>query len=60
MKTTLLIPVMNEIEGMKIIMPRINRGWIDQILIVDGGSTDGSAEYAAQNGYEVYFQKKKG
>ena len=46
MKTTLLIPTVNEIEGMKIIMPRIKKEWVDEILIVDGGSTDGTLEYA--------------
>ena len=35
MKTTLLIPTLNEIQGMKVIMPQIDRNWVDQILIVD-------------------------
>ena len=37
---TLLVPTLNEIDGMKAIMPRVKRGWVDQILILDGGSTD--------------------
>ncbi len=45
---------------MKIIMPKIKREWCDQILIVDGNSTDGTAEWARENGYEVYVQKKPG
>ena len=60
MKVTLLIPTLNEIDGMKIIMPRINRDWVDQILILDGGSTDGTIEYAKEQDYEVYVQKKRG
>ncbi|HPG30072.1 MAG TPA: glycosyltransferase family 2 protein [bacterium] len=60
MKSTLLIPVLNEAEGMKQIMPKINRNWFDQILIVDGGSKDGTLEYAEQNGYQIIRQKKKG
>ena len=51
---------LNEIEGMKFIMPQIDRSWVDQILVVDGGSTDGTIEWAQANGYEVYVQKKKG
>lgn len=60
MKTTLLIPTLNEIDGMKAIMPRVKKDWCDQILILDGGSTDGTVEYAKEKGYEVYIQKKKG
>lgn len=60
MKTTLLITVMNEIEGMKTILPRIQRDWVDEILVVDGGSTDGSVEYARSLGFQVLRQKSKG
>lgn len=60
MKTTLLIPVFNEIKGMKEIMPRINRQWCDQILVVDGGSSDGTIEYCKEKGYQILAQKKKG
>lgn len=60
MKTTLLIPTLNEIDGMKQIMPRIKKEWVDEIVIVDGGSTDGTVEYARQHGYRVIMQQKPG
>lgn len=60
MTTTLLIPTLNEIEGMKAVMPKIDRSWCDQILVVDGGSTDGTADWARAAGYEVYVQKEPG
>ena len=60
MKTTLLIFTLNEIDGMKAIMPRIRKEWCDQILIVDGKSQDGTVEYARSLGYEVVIQNKKG
>lgn len=60
MKVTLLIPTLNEIGGMKQIMPRIKKEWYDQLIILDGGSTDGTVEYARNNGYFVYVQKTKG
>lgn len=60
MKTTLVIPTMNEIDGMRKIMPRIKREWVDQILIVDGGSKDGTIEYAKENKYEIIVQKTRG
>lgn len=60
MKVTLIIPTLNEIAGMKVIMPRIKREWCDQTIILDGGSTDGTIEYARGQGYFVYVQKKPG
>ena len=45
---------------MKVIMPKIKREWVDQILFLDGGSTDGTVEWAREHGYDVYVQKEPG
>ncbi|MBK8015762.1 MAG: glycosyltransferase family 2 protein [Betaproteobacteria bacterium] len=60
MRTTLLVMTLNEIDGMRAIMPQVNRSWCDQIIVVDGGSTDGTIEWSRENGYEVYIQKQRG
>src|ERR1039457_5602197 len=60
MKITLFVLTYNEIEGMKAIMPRIKEEWVDQIIIADGGSTDGTLEYARQQRYTVFVQREKG
>lgn len=60
MTVTLLIPTLNEIDGMRAIMPRLRREWVDQILVVDGNSTDGTAEYAREQGYTVHVQTGSG
>jgi glycosyltransferase involved in cell wall biosynthesis len=60
MKTTLLVLTQNEINGMKAIMPLIKKEWCDQTIIVDGGSTDGTIEWAREQGYFVYIQKQPG
>jgi len=60
MKVTLLIPTLNEIGGMKATMPLIKKEWYDQLLIVDGNSTDGTIEFCKEQGYEIYIQKQKG
>lgn len=57
---TLVVMTLNEIDGMRVIMPRIRREWVDQILVLDGGSTDGTVEWARENGYEVYQQQRAG
>jgi len=59
-KITLIVPTLNEIEGMKDIMPRVRREWFDQILIIDGRSTDGTVEYARERGYQVFVQENVG
>ena len=60
MKVTLLIPTLNEIGGMRQIMRRIKKEWVDEILVVDGGSTDGTVEYAKELNCKIGFQKSKG
>jgi glycosyltransferase involved in cell wall biosynthesis len=60
MRTTLFIPVRNEITGIQVIMPRINKDWVDEILVVDGNSTDGTREYFEERGYKVVRQKSVG
>jgi glycosyltransferase involved in cell wall biosynthesis len=60
MTTTLLIPTLNEIIGMKEIMVKVKKEWVDQIIVLDGGSTDGTVEYAKERGYSVYVQKQIG
>lgn len=57
---TLLVFTLNEIEGMKAVMPKIEKGWCDQIIVIDGGSTDGTLEYAKERGYFILNQKTKG
>lgn len=59
MKTTLLVPVRNEIEGMRAILPRIKREWVDEVIVIDGGSKDGSFEYAQSLGFNVLRQKSR-
>lgn len=60
LNVTLFVPVLNERACMEKIMPRIPHGLFAQILVVDGGSKDGSAEWAKAQGYDVVYQKPKG
>lgn len=55
-----MVVAKNEEEGMRIIMPQVKTEWIDQVLVVDGQSTDGTVEYARSMGYDVYVQQKPG
>ena len=57
---SLLVFTLNEIDGMRAVMPKIRSDWVDEIIIVDGGSTDGTIDYAQEMGYQIYVQKQKG
>jgi glycosyltransferase involved in cell wall biosynthesis len=57
---SLWMPVLNEIEGLKIILPQIDRSLFDEIVIIDGGSTDGTTEYCQEQGITVLRQQNKG
>ena len=60
MTLTLFVPVLNEIDGLRAFMPGIPPGLFSQILVVDGQSVDGSADWARSQGYDVYVQQKRG
>ena len=60
MKVTLIVPTLNEIHGIQQIMPRIKPEWYDQLIVIDGGSTDGTVKYMNEQGYCVVAQQQKG
>ncbi len=60
MKTSLIIPTLNEIDGVQHVMPQIDRSWCDEILVVDGGSTDGTVEWLREQGWAVTLQSQPG
>lgn len=61
---TLVVFALNEIEGLKAVGPRINtqKKFLKRVLMIDGGSTDGSIEYAKELNWDVIVQPegKKG
>lgn len=60
MTTTLLVVAQNEIQGMRAIMPRVQPEWCEQVLLLDGNSRDGTAQYARDRGYDVHVQQQPG
>jgi len=57
---TLVLLTLNEIEGVQALFPRIPLSTADEILAVDGGSTDGTREFFQSKGIKVIDQKSRG
>ena len=60
MSITIIILTLDEIDGVSVIMPQINKNWAEEIVFVDGGSTDGTVEKAKELGFDVIHQTNKG
>ncbi len=60
MSTSLVILTLNEIVGVKEILPKIKKDWVDEIVVVDGGSTDGTIEEVQKMGFKVIQQDLRG
>ncbi|MFH0753219.1 MAG: glycosyltransferase family 2 protein [Candidatus Omnitrophota bacterium] len=60
LKVTVIVFAWNEIDGMRVIMPQMKKEWFDELIIVDGGSIDGSVAYAKEHGWDVFVQKESG
>ena len=58
--TTLVILTLNEIEGLRHVFPKIPTWCVDEILAVDGGSTDGTLEFFAERGVRTLRQARRG
>ena len=57
MSVVLLVLALDEIDGMKKIMPKVKTEYVDRVIIVDGGSTDGTIEESKKRGFEEIEQK---
>ena len=60
MVVDLIVLTLNEIDGLRKIMPCVKKEWVNRIIIIDGGSTDGTVEEAKKMGFEVIPQEGKG
>jgi len=59
-KGTLVILTFNEIEGLNVLYDKIPFNKIDEVLVVDPGSTDGTLDFWKEKGQKVIIQKVRG
>ena len=60
MSTAVVITTLNEIDGVKELLPKIKKEWADEWLVVDGNSNDGTIDQVKKLGFNIALQKKKG
>jgi len=60
MKSTLIILTLNEIEGIKSVYEYIPLSGVDEVLVIDGGSVDGTVEFFKDKGIKIISQTVKG
>lgn len=59
-KVSVIIPTLNEVSTIKQVLEAIPKERIDEILVVDGHSTDGTVELVKELDYPLIFQPTKG
>lgn len=57
---TLLLPTYNEVDGLRAVYPHLDVSLFDDVLMVDGGSTDGTLDFAREHGIRVVRQRRPG
>ncbi|MBM4344108.1 MAG: glycosyltransferase family 2 protein [Deltaproteobacteria bacterium] len=60
MTVDLILLVLNEIDGLRAVLPQVPREFFNRVMAVDGGSTDGSVEFLQEQGVEVVNQSRRG
>ena len=57
---TLVVLTLNEIDGAGHVFPKLPLSSVDEVLVVDGGSTDGTIEFFRARGVRVIVQERRG
>jgi glycosyltransferase involved in cell wall biosynthesis len=60
MTVSVIIPAWNEAESIASVLAEIPSEFVNEVLVIDGGSTDGTPEIAAACGARVLIEARRG
>ena len=60
MKVSLVIPTLEEAGCIETVLSQVPKGYVDEILVVDAYSKDGTADIVRRLGYKVVMQEGRG
>ena len=60
MKISVVIPTLNEAKAIGEVVSAVPQGWVQDIIVVDNGSTDDTAKQAALAGARVIHEPRRG
>jgi hypothetical protein len=59
-RISVIIPALNEAASIGLVIENIPKGLISEIIVVDNGSTDSTAEIARQAGARIVYEQQRG
>jgi glycosyltransferase involved in cell wall biosynthesis len=60
MRTSVIIPALNEVESIAAVLSAIPLQAVHEVIVVDGGSNDGTVEMARRHNATVIFEHRRG
>lgn len=60
MRVSVIVPTLNEAGNIEKVLSGISKEDVDEVLVVDGYSTDGTIELVRKFGYRLIFQEGRG
>ena len=60
MKVTAIIPTLNEVESIRLVLDSIPRDRVQEVMVIDGHSNDGTIALVKKLGYPLFFEEGNG